>query len=219
MSQFFVIHPETPQKRLIRRAVDIIDNGGLIAYPTDSCYALGCHIGDKSAMQKIRRIRQVDDKHHFTLVCRDLSELSNFAIVDNVAYRLMKRCTPGPYTFLLKATSEVPRRLQTPKRKTIGLRVPNHPVALSLCGELGQPLMSSTLMLPNNDVPLSDPLEMRERLKNDVDLVIDGGYCGIKATTVIDLIDSTPSILRQGKGDADWLLQDFPNVAYNAPGK
>ena len=219
MSQFFVIHPETPQKRLIRRAVDIIDNGGLIAYPTDSCYALGCHIGDKSAMQKIRRIRQVDDKHHFTLVCRDLSELSNFAIVDNVAYRLMKRCTPGPYTFLLKATSEVPRRLQTPKRKTIGLRVPNHPVALSLCEELGQPLMSSTLILPNNDVPLSDPLEMRERLKNDIDLVIDGGYCGIKATTVIDLIDSTPSILRQGKGDADWLLQDFPNVAYNAPGK
>lgn len=217
MSQYFVIHPETPQKRLIRRAVELIDQGGLIAYPTDSCYALGCHIGDKLAMQRIRRIRQVDDKHHFTLVCRDLSELSNYAIVDNAAYRLMKRCTPGPYTFLLKATHEVPRRLQTPKRKTIGLRVPDHPIPLNLCEELGQPLMSSTLILPGEDEPLSDPLEMRERLEHEVDLVIDGGYCGIKATTVIDLIESTPSILRQGKGEADWLLQDFPNVAYNAP--
>lgn len=217
MSQYFVIHPETPQKRLIRRAVELIDQGGLIAYPTDSCYALGCHIGDKLAMQRIRRIRQVDDKHHFTLVCRDLSELSNYAIVDNAAYRLMKRCTPGPYTFLLKATHEVPRRLQTPKRKTIGLRVPDHPIPLNLCEELGQPLMSSTLILPGEDEPLSDPLEMRERLEHEVDLVIDGGYCGIKATTVIDLTESTPSILRQGKGEADWLLQDFPNVAYNAP--
>lgn len=217
MSQYFVIHPETPQKRLIRRAVELIDQGGLIAYPTDSCYALGCHIGDKLAMQRIRRIRQVDDKHHFTLVCRDLSELSNYAIVDNAAYRLMKRCTPGPYTFLLKATHEVPRRLQTPKRKTIGLRVPDHPIPLNLCEELGQPLMSSTLILPGEDEPLSDPLEMRERLEHEVDLVIDGGYCGIKATTVVDLTESTPSILRQGKGEADWLLQDFPNVAYNAP--
>lgn len=217
MSQYFVIHPETPQKRLIRRAVELIDQGGLIAYPTDSCYALGCHIGDKLAMQRIRKIRQVDDKHHFTLVCRDLSELSNYAIVDNAAYRLMKRCTPGPYTFLLKATHEVPRRLQTPKRKTIGLRVPDHPIPLNLCEELGQPLMSSTLILPGEDEPLSDPLEMRECLEHEVDLVIDGGYCGIKATTVIDLTESTPSILRQGKGEADWLLQDFPNVAYNAP--
>jgi len=217
MSQYFVIHPETPQKRLIRRAVELIDQGGLIAYPTDSCYALGCHIGDKLAMQRIRRIRQVGDKHHFTLVCRDLSELSNYAIVDNVAYRLMKRCTPGPYTFLLKATNEVPRRLQTPKRKTIGLRVPDHQIPLNLCEELGQPLMSSTLILPSENVPLSDPLEMRERLEHVVDLVIDGGYCGIKATTVIDLTESIPSILRQGKGEADWLLQDFPNVAYNAP--
>lgn len=215
MSQYFVIHPETPQKRLIRRAVEIIDQGGLIVYPTDSCYALGCHIGDKLAMRRIRQIRQVGDKHHFTLVCRDLSELSNYAIVDNVVYRLMKRCTPGPYTFLLKATHEVPRRLQTPKRKTIGLRVPSNPIALHLCEELGQPLMSSTLILPNDDVPLSDPLEMRERLGHEVDLVIDGGYCGIEATTVIDLIESNPSILRQGKGDVDWLLHDFPNVAHN----
>lgn len=215
MSQFFVIHSVTPQKRLIRRAVEIIDQGGLIVYPTDSCYALGCHIGDKHAMQRIRKIRKLDDKHHFTLVCRDLSELSNYAIVDNSAYRLMKRCTPGPYTFLLKATHEVPRRLQTPKRKTIGLRVPDHQIALQLCEELGQPLMSSTLILPGDLEPLSDPLNMREVLEHDVDLVIDGGYCGVQATTVIDLMDSTPIILRQGKGDANWLIQDYPNAAYN----
>jgi len=207
MSQYFVIHPETPQKRLIRRATEIIDQGGLIVYPTDSCYALGCHIGDKHAMQRIRNIRQVDEKHHFTLVCRDLSELSNYAIVDNSAYRLMKYCTPGPYTFLLKATHEVPRRLQTPKRKTIGLRVPDHPIALQLCEELRQPLMSSTLILPDNIEPLSDPQVMRDVLEHDVDLVIDGGYCGVQATTVIDLIESNPIILRQGKGDASWLKQ------------
>ena len=207
MSQYFVIHPETPQKRLIRRAVEIIDQGGLIVYPTDSCYALGCHIGDKHAMQRIRKIRQVDEKHHFTLVCRDLSELSNYAIVDNSAYRLMKRCTPGPYTFLLKATHEVPRRLQTPKRKTIGLRVPDHAIALQLCEALNQPLMSSTLILPGAAEPLSDPIEMRECLEHDVDLVIDGSFCGVQATTVIDLIDSNPVVLRQGKGDAGWLTQ------------
>ena len=205
MSQYFVIHPVTPQKRLIQRAVEIIDKGGLIAYPTDSCYALGCHIGDKQAMQRIRKIRKVDDKHHLTLVCKDLSELSTYAVVDNSAYRLMKKCTPGPYTFLLKATHEVPRHLQTPKRKTIGLRVPDHPIALQLCEELGQPLMSSTLILPDRDEPLSDPLEMRELLEHEVDLVIDGGYCGIEATTVIDFVDSSPMILRQGKGDASWL--------------
>jgi len=208
MSQYFVIHPETPQRRLIRRAVEIINQGGLIVYPTDSCYALGCHIGDKRAMHKIRKIRQLDDKHHFTLVCRDLSQLSNYAIVSKSVYRLMKRCTPGPYTFLLKATHEVPRRLQTPKRKTIGLRTPDHPVALQLCEELGQPLMSSTLILPNAKEPLSDPLVIRERLEHEVDLVIDGGYCGVQATTVIDLIASKPVVLRQGKGDAAWLIRE-----------
>ena len=207
MSQYFVIHPVTPQKRLIHRAVEIIDQGGLIVYPTDSCYALGCHIGDKQATQRIRKIRNVDDKHHFTLVCRDLSELSNYALVDNSAYRLMKTCTPGPYTFLLKATHEVPRRLQTPKRKTIGLRVPDHPIALALCEELGQPLMSSTLILPERGEPLSDPQEMREILGNQVDLIIDGGYCGIEVTTVIDLVEKSPTILRQGKGDASWLAE------------
>lgn len=187
--------------------MEIIDQGGLIAYPTDSCYALGCHIGDKQAMERIRKIRKVDDKHHFTLVCKDLSELSTYAVVDNSAYRLMKNCTPGPYTFLLKATHEVPRRLQTPKRKTIGLRVPNHPIALQLCEELGQPLMSSTLILPGRDEPLSDPQEMRDLLEHDVDLIIDGGYCGIEATTVIDFVDSSPTVLRQGKGDVSWLGQ------------
>lgn len=205
MSQYFVIHPVTPQKRLIHRAVEIIDRGGLIAYPTDSCYALGCHIGDKQAMERIRKIRKVNDKHHFTLVCKDLSELSTYAKVDNAAYRLMKNCTPGPYTFLLKATHEVPRRLQTPKRKTIGLRVPDHPIALQLCEELGQPLMSSTLILPDRDEPLSDPQEMRELLEHEVDLVIDGGYCGIEATTVIDFVDTNPTVLRKGKGDVSWL--------------
>lgn len=205
MSQYFEIHPVTPQKRLIRGAVDIIDQGGLIVYPTDSCYALGCHIGDKQAMQRIRKIRNLDDKHHFTLVCRDLSELSTYAIVDNSAYRMMKNCTPGPYTFLLKATHEVPRRLQTPKRKTIGLRVPNHPIALALCEELGQPLMSSTMILPDRNEPLSDPHEMRDLLKNDVDLIIDGGNCGIEATTVIDFVSDRATVLRQGKGDASWL--------------
>ncbi len=205
MSQYFVIHPVTPQKRLIQRTVDIVAQGGVIAYPTDSCYALGCHIGDKQAMQRIRKIRKVDDKHHLTLVCKDLSELSTYAVVDNSSYRLMKNCTPGPYTFLLKATHEVPRRLQTPKRKTIGLRVPDHPIALQLCEELGKPLMSSTLILPDRDEPLSDPQEMRELLEHDVDLVIDGGYCGIEATTVIDFVESNPTILRQGKGDAHWL--------------
>lgn len=206
MSQYFVIHPKTAQKRLIQQAVQIIDRGGLIVYPTDSCYALGCHIGDKHAMQRIRRIRQVDEKHHFTLVCRDLSELSTYAMVDNSAYRLMKRCTPGPYTFLLKATHEVPRRLLSPKRRTIGLRVPDHAVALQLCEELGGPLMSSTLILPGEAEPMSDPQAMRERLEHEVDLVIDGGYCGVQATTVINLTTESPTIERQGKGDTGWLV-------------
>ncbi|MXY14931.1 MAG: threonylcarbamoyl-AMP synthase [Proteobacteria bacterium] len=206
MYQYLVIHPKRAQKRLIQRAVQIIDQGGLIVYPTDSCYALGCHIGDKHAMQRIRRIRQVNEKHHFTLVCRDLSELSTYAMVDNSAYRLMKRCTPGPYTFLLKATHEVPRRLLSPKRRTIGLRVPDHAVALQLCEELGGPLMSSTLILPGDAEPMSDPQTMRERLEHEVDLVIDGGYCGVKATTVINLTTESPTIERQGKGDTSWLV-------------
>ncbi len=205
MSQFFSIHPANPQPRLIRNTVEILNGGGLIVYPTDSCYALGCLIGNKEAMERIRRIRQVDAKHHFTLVCRDLSEISTYAKVDNIAYRLLKTRTPGPYTFLLKATHEVPRRLQTPKRNTIGLRVPDHTVTQALLAQLDQPLMSSTLLLPGSELPLTDPAEMRERLEHEVDLIIDGGFCGIEPTTVIDLIDGVPQVLRRGKGEINGL--------------
>ncbi len=185
--------------------MEILNNGGLIVYPTDSCYALGCLIGNKAAMERIRRIRRLDEKHHFTLVCRDLSEISTYAKVDNVAYRMLKARTPGPYTFLLKATHEVPRRLQTPKRNTIGLRVPDHAVTQALLARLDQPLMSSTLLLPGEALPMTDPLEMREHLEHEVDLIIDGGFCGIEPTTVIDLVDGAPQVLRHGKGEIDWL--------------
>jgi tRNA threonylcarbamoyl adenosine modification protein (Sua5/YciO/YrdC/YwlC family) len=205
VSQFFSIHPENPQPRLIRNTVEILNGGGLIVYPTDSCYALGCLIGNKQAMERIRRIRKVGAKHHFTLVCRDLSEISTYAKVDNTAYRLLKARTPGPYTFLLKATHEVPRRLQTPKRSTIGLRVPDHTVTQALLTQLDQPLMSSTLLLPDSELPMTEPLEMRERLEHEVDLIIDGGFCGIEPTTVIDLINGAPKVLRQGKGKVDGL--------------
>jgi tRNA threonylcarbamoyl adenosine modification protein (Sua5/YciO/YrdC/YwlC family) len=207
MSQFFEIHPLTPQRRLIRQAVQIIQNGGLIVYPTDSCYALGCSIGNKSAMERIRRIRKLDPKHHFTLVCRDLSEISTYAIVDNTAYRLLKSCSPGPYTFLLRASDEVPRRLRTAKKKTIGLRVPEHPVVQALLEELGQPLMSSTLHMPGDQFPMTDPQEMRARLEFDVDLVIDGGYSGIEPTTIVDLVSDIPDIRRQGKGEVKWRVR------------
>jgi tRNA threonylcarbamoyl adenosine modification protein (Sua5/YciO/YrdC/YwlC family) len=178
MSQFFQIHPDNPQQRLIDKAVEIINGGGVIVYPTDSGYALGCHLGDKTAMERIRAIRQVDDKHNFTLVCRDLSELALYAKVDNTAYRLIKNHTPGPYTFILKATKEVPQRLRNPKRKTIGLRVPENHIAMALLGTLGEPLMSSTLILPEDDMPLTDPYDIRDTLEHSLDLVIDGGYCG-----------------------------------------
>jgi tRNA threonylcarbamoyl adenosine modification protein (Sua5/YciO/YrdC/YwlC family) len=203
LSQFFSIHPNNPQPRLIRNTVEILNNGGLIVYPTDSCYALGCLIGNKDAMERIRRIRKVDANHHFTLVCRDLSEISIYAKIDNTAYRLLKARTPGPYTFLLKATHEVPRRLQTPKRNTIGIRVPNHTVTQALLSQLDQPLMSSTLVLPDSQLPLTDPLDMRERLEHEVELIINGGSCGTEPTTVIDLIDGTPTVMRQGKGEVD----------------
>lgn len=201
--QFISVHPENPQPRLIKQAVDIVRAGGVIVYPTDSSYALGCHIGDKDAMERIRLIRNIDTKHNFTLVCRDLSEIASYAKVDNAAYRLIKSLTPGPYTFILKATHEVPRRLQNPKRKTIGLRVPNHVIARALLETLGEPLMSSTLMLPDSDVPLNDPEEIFTILKHQVDLVIDGGNCGLEPTTVVDLEDGTPRIVRQGKGKLD----------------
>ena len=201
MSQFFQIHPDNPQARLIKQAADIIRAGGIVVYPTDSAYALGCHIGDKRALDTIRRIRKLDDKHNFTLVCRDLSELANFARVDNAAYRLLKAATPGPYTFILKATPEVPRRLLHAKRKTIGLRVPENNIAQALLAELNEPMMSVTLIMPGDDDPLIDPYEIRNLLEHDVDLVIDGGYCGLEMTTVIDLADDEPVLVRQGKGD------------------
>lgn len=201
MSQFFQIHPDNPQARLIRQAVDIIRNGGVIVYPTDSAYALGCHIGDKAALDRIRRIRKLDDKHNFTLVCRDLSEIATYAKVNNAVYRLLRQTTPGPYTFILPATSEVPRRLLHPKRKTVGLRVPDNAIASALLADLGEPLMSVTLILPGDELPLIDPYDIRETLEHDVDLVIDGGYCGMEPTTVIDLADETPVVVREGKGD------------------
>jgi len=203
MSQFFQIHPQNPQPRLIRQAVEIIRAGGVIAYPTDSAYALGCRLGDKGALERIRRIRRLDDNHNFTLVCRDLSELGTYARVDNSAFRLIRNHTPGPYTFILKATDEVPRRLLHPKRRTIGLRVPDNRIALALLEELGEPLMSVTLILPGEQQPLTDPEDIRERLEHDLDLVIDGGVSGPEPTSVIDLADATPVVVRRGLGAVD----------------
>jgi len=200
MAQFFVIHPETPQQRLIREAVKIIREGGVIVYPTDSCYALGCQLGDKGAMERILRIRQIDQKHHLTLICHNLSELANYARVDNAQFRLLKAATPGSFTFILQATKEVPRRTLHPKRSTIGLRVPDHPVTLALLEELGEPILSSTLMLPDDPDPLCDPYDIRDRLEHQVDLIIDGGWCGNEPTTVVDLCDGV-ELIRRGKGE------------------
>lgn len=201
MSQFFTIHPINPQARLVHRAVEILRDGGVVVYPTDSCYALGCLLGDKAAMDRIRALREADKDHNFTLVCRDLSEIATYARVDNPTFRLLKAHTPGPYTFILPATHEVPRRLQHPKRKTIGIRIPEHVVAQAILAELGEPLMSSTLILPGNDTPLTDPEEMRDRLEHQVDLVIDGGPCGFQPTTVVDVSSGVPRIVREGRGD------------------
>jgi len=205
MSQYFQIHSVNPQARLIRQAVEILRADGLIVYPTDSTYALGCHVGDKRGMERICRIRALDGKHNFTLVCRDLSEIAIYAKVDNSAYRLLRSLTPGPYTFILGATHEVPRRLQNPKRKTIGIRVPDHPIAQALLAELGEPLMSSTLILPGKDMPETEADEIRERLEREVDLVIDGGHCGFEPTTVIDMSEGAPRVLRQGCGIVEGL--------------
>jgi tRNA threonylcarbamoyl adenosine modification protein (Sua5/YciO/YrdC/YwlC family) len=201
VSQFFAIHPETPQARLIQQAVSIIQGGGVIVYPTDSAYALGCQLGDKKAMERIRRIRSLQENHNFTLVCRDLSELGTYAHVDNTTYRLLRHATPGPYTFVLEATREVPRRLIQPKRKTIGLRVPDHPIPQALLHALNEPLMSATLIMPGDDYPMTDPYDIRDSLEHEVDLVIDGGFCGLEATSVIDLSGATPIVLRAGVGD------------------
>lgn len=203
MAQFLSIHPENPQQRLIDQAVDVLNRGGLIVYPTDSAYALGCRIGDKMALDRVRALRQLDKNHNFTLMCRDLSELATFAKVDNAAFRLIKAHTPGPYTFILTATSEVPRRLMHPKRKTIGMRVPNNPIALALLETLGEPIMSSSLIMPGDSEPLTDPYDIRVTLEHLVEVVIDGGYCGMEATTVVDLTGDQPEITRQGCGNTD----------------
>ena len=202
MSQFFQIHPDNPQPRLIVQAAQIVRSGGIVALPTDSCYALVCHLDDKDAVTRLRRIRNVDDKHHLTLLCRDLSEIAQYARVDNQQYRMLKMATPGPYTFILEATKEVPRRLSHPSRKTIGLRVPENRIAHALLEELAQPLLGATLILPDDDEPLTDPEEVRERLAKVVDLVVDGGACSLQPTTVIDMTDAEPVLRRQGRGDA-----------------
>jgi tRNA threonylcarbamoyl adenosine modification protein (Sua5/YciO/YrdC/YwlC family) len=201
VSQFFQIHPENPQSRLIKQAVEIIRRGGVVVFPTDSSYALGCQIGDKSAVERVRRLRQLDDKHNFTLICADLSQLGLFAKVDTGAFRLLKAHTPGPYTFILNATREVPRLLMHPKRRTIGLRVPAHPIALALTQELGEPLMSVSLIMPGESEPLNDPFEMRQVLEKHVDLIIDGGFGGAAVSTVINMAGDEPEIVRVGCGD------------------
>ncbi len=200
MAQFFELHRQNPQPRLIRRAAEIVRQGGVIAYPTDSCYALGCHLGDAAALERVRRIRGADRHHHFTLVCRDLRDIGRFARVDTWQFRLLKAATPGPFTFLLPATRETPRRLQHPKRRTIGIRVPDHPVPKMLLTELGEPLMSSTLLLPGEPLPLTDADQIRARLEHQLDAILDGGHCGIEPTTVVDLTASPPVVIRQGKG-------------------
>ena len=206
MAKYIEVHPDNPQPRRVSEIVETIREGGLIAYPTDSSYAFGCHIGDKRAMDRIRRIRRTDKDHNFTLVCSDLSEISTYARVDNWAYRMLKSMTPGPYTFILPATREVPKRLQHPKRRTIGLRVPDHPLVRAVLQELGEPIMSSTLLLPGDDLPLTDPHDIEDRIGHEIDLIIDAGPTGIEPTSVIDISEDRVEILRVGRGDVSALL-------------
>ncbi|WP_019140676.1 L-threonylcarbamoyladenylate synthase [Noviherbaspirillum massiliense] len=203
MGQFFQIHPDNPQLRLIKQAAQILHDGGIVALPTDSCYALVCHLDDKAAVERLRHIRGIDDKHHLTLLCRDLSEIATYAHVDNRQYRVLRAATPGPYTVILEATKEVPRRLSHPSRKTIGLRVPENRIACALLEELGQPLLGTTLILPGDSDPLTDPDEIRERLGRQIELVIDGGACSLEPTTVIDLTAKEPELVRRGRGDPE----------------
>lgn len=201
MGQLLEIHPENPQPRRISEAVGVLSKGGVIVYPTDSIYAIGCRAGDKDAIGRIRRLRRLDRKHLFTLVCRDLSEIATYARVDNQSYRLIRSMTPGPYTFILPATKQVPKRLQHPRRRTIGIRVPTHPIARALLEELGEPLLSTTMQLPEETLPLTQAFDIFERVGHEVDLVIDGGPCGLNPTSVIDLVGSYPIVLREGMGD------------------
>lgn len=205
VARLIEVHPTDPQPRLVAAIVQVIRTGGMIAYPTDSSYALGCHIGDKTATNRIHRIRRTDKSHNFTLVCRDLSEISVYARIDNWAYRLVKSLTPGPYTFILPATRELPKKLQHPKRRTIGIRVPDHPLVEAMLDVLGEPIMSSTLLLPGDDMPLTDPVEIEERIGHQVDLIVDAGPTGIEPTTVLDLTGGSPKVLRQGRGDVSGL--------------
>jgi tRNA threonylcarbamoyl adenosine modification protein (Sua5/YciO/YrdC/YwlC family) len=200
MTKFIAVHPVNPQVRLLQQAASIIADGGVAAIPTDSCYALVCHLDDKPAVDHIRRLRKIDERHHLSLLCRDLSEIAAYARVDNASYRLLRLATPGPYTFILEATREVPRRLSHPSRKTIGIRVPDHPVALQLLHELGQPLIGTSLQLPGDELPLNDAQEIRDRLNNELDLVLDAGTCGVQPTTVIDLSSGAATVLRLGRG-------------------
>jgi tRNA threonylcarbamoyl adenosine modification protein (Sua5/YciO/YrdC/YwlC family) len=200
MTKYIAVHPRNPQSRLVQQAARILSDGGVAAIPTDSCYALACHLDDKPAVDHIRRLRRIDERHHLSLLCRDLSEIASYARVDNALYRLLRLATPGPYTFILEATREVPRRLSHPSRKTIGIRIPDHPVALALLHELGQPLISSSLQLPGDELPLNDVDEIRERLDNELDLVLDAGTCGVQPTTVIDLSTGVATVLRVGRG-------------------
>ena len=201
MSPYFSIHPDNPQQRLIGQVADIVRRGGVVVYPTDSVYALGCHIGDKQALERIRNIRRVDKNHNFTLLCRDLSELASYARVDNSVFRVLKANTPGPFTFILPASSEVPKRLMHPKRKTVGIRVPDSAIAQALLNELGEPMMTVTLIMPDDDYPLTDPYDIRQTLEAQVDAIIDGGYCGLEPTTVVDMTGDQPEMRRQGMGD------------------
>ena len=207
MSLFFQIHPENPQGRLISQAVEMMRDGGVVVYPTDSCYALGCRIGDRVAAERIRNIRRLEPKHDFTLMCNELSEVGTYAKLENPVFRLIKSLTPGPYTFILQATKEVPKRLLTPKRKTIGLRIPQNPIVNALLETLGEPIISTTLIMPGDEYPLSDPYEMRDVLDKHVDLIIDGGYCGLEPTTVIDMLDDVPKVVREGLGDTSMIDQ------------
>jgi len=200
MSQFFQIHSDNPQLRLIKQAAEILRKGGLVVVPTDSAYALACHLDDKKAVDRIKQLRKLDDKHNFTLLCRDLSDISTYAKVDNTAYRLLKNHTPGAYTFILNATNEVPRRLMHPKRRTIGIRVPQNAILDALISELGEPIMSTSLIMPGDDMPMSDPYDIRDTLQHAVDLVIDGGYCGLEGTTIVDMSGDEYEIIRQGLG-------------------
>lgn len=200
MAQFFSVHPEQPQPRLIRQAAEILHAGGIVAFPTDAAYSLGCRVGDADAVARIRAIREVDERHHFTLMCRDLSEIAIYARVDNAQFRLLKATTPGSYTFILEGTKELPRRILHPKRKTIGLRVPDHAVPLALLEELNEPMLTSTLLLPGDDLPLNDPEEIRDRLEKRIDLVIECGACGLEMTTIVDLTGPAPELVRAGRG-------------------